>query len=340
MIDVLVAGGGPVGLVSALYLHEAGLQVTVAEPRRGPIDKACGEGLLPAALRALTDLGVDPPGQPLRGIRYVDGERSVAAPFRAGQGRGVRRTELQSALLSTVSERGIPIVEASVRELVQDRSGVRAAGMAARYLVAADGLHSGIRTSLKMADARPDRQRRRWGQRRHFALAPWTDLVEVHWAADAEAYVTPIDGGQVGVAVLSSRQQPFDQQLQEFPRLMDRLAGAAAGPVRGAGPLRQRVHRRVSGRVLLVGDAAGYVDALTGEGLSMGMHTARRLARCLVADRPQDYELAWRQASRRYRVLTESLLFAAQRPGLRSRIVPIASRTPWLFGCVVNQLSP
>ena len=108
--------------------------------------------------------------------------------------------------------------------------------------------------------------------------------------------------------------------------------------MRGAGPLRQRTRRRVAGRVLLVGDAAGYVDALTGEGLSVGLTCARELVRCVVEGRPQDYERAWLRATRRYRVLTGGLLYAAQRPVLRRTIVPAAERLPWAFGRMVDQL--
>src|SRR5699024_5688102 len=82
MIDLIVAGGGPIGLAAALYANRAGLTVRVLEPRTGAIDKACGEGLMPGAVEMLHDLGVDPPGHPVRGIRYLAGERQVAAGFR------------------------------------------------------------------------------------------------------------------------------------------------------------------------------------------------------------------------------------------------------------------
>src|ERR687889_213505 len=101
-----------------------------------------------------------------------------------------------------------------------------------------------------------------------------------------------------------------------------RLPDAAATTTRGAGPLRQLVTRRVAGRVLLVGDAAGYVDALTGEGVSVALASARALVDCLVAERPEDYERQWRQASRRYRLLTATLLAAARRPLFRRAMGP------------------
>ena len=92
MRDLVVAGGGPVGLAVALHAARAGLDVSVREPREGPIDKACGEGLMPGAVAELEGLGVRPHGHPLAGIRYLDGSgagESVEAAFRFGAGRGV-----------------------------------------------------------------------------------------------------------------------------------------------------------------------------------------------------------------------------------------------------------
>ncbi|MGS0683921.1 NAD(P)/FAD-dependent oxidoreductase [Nakamurella sp. GG22] len=341
MIDILVAGAGPAGLAAALFAAGKGLDVTVVDPRAGsssPIDKACGEGLMPGAVTALRGLGVEPPGREFRGIAYFDGKRSAESFFRSGSGIGARRTDLHSALLSAVAAAGIPVLADRVDAIGQRESSVTAAGLTARYLVAADGLHSPIARSLGL-DVAPRRSRRRWGVRRHFTVTPWSDLVQVHWSDSSEAYVTPVGPSLVGVAVLSSDRVSFDEHLTRFPMLADRLGGAEGGPVRGAGPLRRRTSRRVAGRVLLTGDAAGYVDALTGEGIAVSLACARALVDCVAADRPADYETRWLRESRRYRALTSALLWASGRPLIRRSLVPAAERLPWVFDAAVGQLA-
>jgi flavin-dependent dehydrogenase len=337
VIDLLVGGGGPAGLVTALHGALAGLEVVVVERRRGAIDKACGEGLMPHAVQLLDRLGVAVQGKPFRGITYVDGDRRVNAPFRSGTGRGVRRTALHAALLEAVTAAGVRFVHDDIGEVTQDSTSVRAGELRARYLAAADGLHSPIRRSLGLE--LPCNGPRRWGIRRHVRIAPWTDHVEVHWAPGAEAYVTPVADDCVGIAILTSSRGGFDSHLDEFPTLKDRVDGRTYGTDLAAGPLLQRVRSRTAGRVLLVGDAAGYVDALTGEGLGLAFGAAELLVDCIIADTPGDYDRKWRRLTRRYRLLTAALLHASQYAPVRSRIVPAAAALPRVFTGLVNQLA-
>ncbi|QNE21821.1 FAD-binding protein [Kribbella qitaiheensis] len=338
MIDLLVAGAGPAGAAAAIRAALAGLSVVVVEPRSGPIDKACGEGVAHSAVEYLSRLGVEVEGRPFHGIRYLDSSHSVDARFRAGPGLGVRRTALQQALSDRLGELGVPVVAGRVGAIVQNGSSVTAAGFTARYLAAADGLHSPIRRQLGQGIDRSGEVRR--GLRRHFSTAPWTELVEVYWSPLGEAYVTPVADDLVGVAVLTSARGSFDSHLEAFPALKRRLKGAEpASEVMGAGPLRQRVRARVVGRVMLVGDAAGYVDALTGEGIAVALRTSAELVRCVLADRPEDYEAAWRRVSREARFLTASLLWARNRSLLAPRIVPAAAALPPVFGAIVNRLA-
>jgi flavin-dependent dehydrogenase len=338
VIDLLVAGCGPAGAATAIRAALAGLSVVVVEPRTAPIDKACGEGIAHSAVAYLRRLGVELTGREFHGIRYLDAAHCVDARFVAGPGLGVRRTTLQAGLMARLSALAIPVVRGRVGPITQNTTSVTAAGITARYLAAADGLHSPIRRQLNLCAEGSGEVRR--GLRQHFTVSPWTDLVEVYWSRLGEAYVTPVADDLVGVAILTSARGTFDSHLDAFPLLKRRLHGApAANAVLGAGPLRQRVRARVSGRVLLVGDAAGYVDALTGEGIAVALRTSAELVDCLRADRPQDYEAAYRRVSWECRLLTASLLWARNRRLVAPRIVPAAARLPGIYRTIVNRLT-
>lgn len=331
--DLLIVGGGPGGLAAALHARRQGLSVIVAEPREGPIDKACGEGLMPGGLAELTSLGVDPVGVPFHGIAYVSKRRRAQARFHPGPGRGVRRTTLHAALAARAKEQDTEWIRARVTNVRQDAHGVAAAGVRAKWLVAADGLHSQVRRAVGIA-AKAGTPRR-YGVRWHYRVPTWSEFVEVHWSRWGEAYVTPVEPDLVGVAILS-RGRP---DLSWFPRLAQHLRAGNAGQPRGCGPLRQVVSRRVAGRVLLVGDAAGYEDALTGEGISLALKQAAAAVDAIVNETPSSYEKAWHAITRDYRLLTRALVLASTPPPMRRAVVPACTLLPAVFGCGVNILA-
>ncbi|MDJ0333659.1 FAD-dependent monooxygenase [Salinibacterium sp. G-O1] len=334
-VDVVVVGGGPVGLAAAIEARLAGLTALVIEPRENTVDKACGEGLMPGALPLLARLGIDPPGMPLRGVSYLTPTRRADHLFSTGAGRGVRRTALHDALSSRAAELGVERTAGRIDAFTQDSDGVTVDGLRAGWLFGADGLHSTVRRVAGLEHPRAGA--RRYGLRQHFAVAPWSDMIEVHWAATAEIYVTPVAADTVGIAVLGRKSTDFHSTISGIPALAAHLDGAAAASsLRGAGPFRQRALRPSAGRVLLVGDASGYVDAVTGEGLRLGFEQAR-LAVEHVTD-GIDYDRAWARSTRDFRRLTAALVQAATSP-LRPAIVPAAVALPGVFGAVVERLA-
>lgn len=347
--DLLIAGGGPSGLAAAIWAARAGRSVCVIEPKAGVIDKACGEGLMPSAVAQLRGLGVEGmEGRPFRGVRYIDGDAVAEADFPRGPGLGVRRLALHDGLRAAAERAGVRWVEAAVRAVEQDGAQVRVGlsgggALAGRHLIAADGLRSPIRALLGLG--LPPLRPARVGLRQHFQVAPWSDFVEVHWAEGAEAYITPVSEDTVGVAFLISREggaaegggPPMAALLRRFPAIAARLSGAASSP-RGAGPFEQRTRARVQGRVLLVGDAAGYLDPLTGEGIKLGLSGAEAAVRAVLSGELRGYERDWARITRRYWWMTDGLLRLSRPRLLRRALVPFLQRAPFVMRAVLAAL--
>ncbi len=338
--DLAVVGGGPAGLATAIAAARLGLRAVVFEASSSvPIDKACGEGLMPAGVRALARLGVDAQGlgRPFEGIRFLDGAVTAEGRFRQGSGVGVRRPRLHAALLEAAAAAGVALrFGIRVQSIDAERGAVVAPGgrLEARFVVGADGLLSRVRrwAGLERASRRATNLLR-YGVRRHFRLAPWSDFVEVSWSEVGEAYVTPVADDEVGVAFLwSGRKAVFDDLLEFFPALRERLAGASVvSRALGAGPLRQRAVDVVRGRTLLVGDAGGYVDAITGEGLALAFEEALAAATAMASDDLASYRAARRAIHRGPDTLTHLMLFAERRPALRRFVIRRLARSPALF---------
>lgn len=341
--EVLVIGGGPAGLATAIAGRLAGLGVTLVDRSEPPIDKACGEGLMPDGLARLRELGVllDPRRlRPFHGIRYVDASSIAEGRFPGVHGVGVRRLDLHRAMVARAEEVGVELRwKTRVLGLATAGGGfgveTTAGVIEGEWIVGADGLRSRVRNWAGL-DGRPGRQRR-FGVRRHFAVAPWTDLVEVHWADRCEAYVTPVGAAEVGVALLwSGKKAGFDELMGQFPALRARLDNArAASRDRGAGPLRQRLRGVVRGRIALVGDASGYVDAITGEGLSLAFHQAPALIESIRSGDLSAYERRHRRLGLWANGLTELLLQVEARPRLRRRVLRALASDPSLFARIL-----
>lgn len=340
--DVAIVGGGPAGLAAALEAQRAGCSVVVLERQSVPVDKACGEGLMPSGLALLEKLGVRaklPAADcsPFTAIRYVQEDGSaVEGQLPAPGGLGIRRVALAQAMADRAREVGVTLFEDSaVRSHAIDDDAVTlqtdAREVRARLLVAADGLHSPLRKAEGMEV--PHDGPVRYGLRQHFALAPWAPRVEVHFADGAEAYLTPAGANRVGVAFLweeGAIEKPgFATLLARFPRVAALLGNAPPdSEPRGAGPLRHDVPVRTKDRFVLLGDAAGYVDAITGEGLTLGFQAAAALGAILPSVLPdahahslKPYEDAVASAFSEYATLASRLVWVARHPWLRRLVL-------------------
>jgi flavin-dependent dehydrogenase len=358
-VDVVIAGGGPAGLAMGIHAAQRGLSTLVIERSAAPPDKACGEGVMPAGVGELEALGVLPlisPTEcaPFRGIRYVQEDgTSAEGRLPAGGGLGIRRTALVDALACRARSAGAVLRDHSAvlshRRTSRSMAIETDAGpLEAQILVAADGLASPLRHAegLDGAAIKP----RRFGLRQHFIRRPWTDFVEVHLSPGAEAYVTPVGPQRVGVAFLWEDRRldkPIspDALRSRFPLLAEKLEGAKLeSNVRAAGPLARASRARIADRFVLLGDAAGYVDAITGEGLSLAFTCAAALARVLPdalargASRGAlaPYERAFARQFRRYAWVTRAVLAASRRVRLRRQLIGFLSAHPKAFDAMLH----
>jgi 2-polyprenyl-6-methoxyphenol hydroxylase-like FAD-dependent oxidoreductase len=353
MEEVAVAGGGPAGLAAAIRAAERGFRTVLFERQASVPDKACGEGLMPAGVRELQRLEVRIPGDrcaPFRGIRYLQEDGTVLeARFSSSPGLGIRRTVLAEALREQAIARGASLRQGTVlaARTLGDRIELETTSgrVEARLLIAADGLHSPLRRAAGLS-AEGGAGPTRFGLRQHFDLAPWSDLVEVHWAEGIEAYVTPVGPRTVNVAFLREREESedFAALLERFPRLRERLSGAAeASATRGAGPFWQRVRRVWADRLALVGDAAGYVDAITGQGLSLAFVASGLLMEELPRDLSGDLRPALRRYGARlrprwlaYALPARALVALSRRPAARRRAFRSLAAVPGAFSALVH----
>ncbi len=343
--DALIVGAGPAGLATGIALAQRGVRALVIEKRQPPLDKACGEGIMPAGVRALGALGIDVSAlraAPFRGVRFIDGAHELSGTFATGSGLGVRRTALSEALLAAAERARVEVRFGCVLGRFEARAdGVNASTsqgeLRARFLIGADGLASRVRAQAGLA--LPAARARRFGTRRHYRVAPFSEFVEVHWGEHSEAYVTPVAPDEVGVALLwAGDGGDFAEQLARFPALAQRLANAEiVSETRGAGPFWQRARARFSDSVALVGDAAGYTDAVTGEGITLALHGAEALARVIAERRPlAHYERAWLRSSRAHRAFAALLGVGVAQPSLRRAAFRALAAMPGAFDALLR----
>jgi menaquinone-9 beta-reductase len=334
--DLFVIGGGPAGLAVAIAARRRGLRAVVADGAQSPIDKACGEGLLPDALAALASLDIHIPtteSQPFRGIRFLTSELSAEALFTEGRSAvAVRRTTLHRIMADHAQQLGAELLWRTPVTGISTQ-GVHLCGQTvrSRWIVGADGSYSRVRRWAGLD--RGPRPRLRYAFRTHYEIRPWTDHMEVYWGDRCQGYATAVSDKQICVAI-ASHDPNFRLQdgLRELPGLRARLRGArTVSRERGALTGNRMLRRVWRENVALIGDASGTVDAITGEGLGLAFSQAVVLAECLESGNLERYQIAHPNLSRRPRLMARLMLTLDGRPNLQRRTLRVFRRRPEIF---------
>jgi flavin-dependent dehydrogenase len=333
--DVFVVGAGPAGLAAAIASSLQGLRVVVADLRRPPIDKACGEGLLPHGVSVLSQLGVELDSSlvfPFAGLQFCDRDSVATARFPRRCAFGIRRVVLHQALLDRASQLGVSFRwDARLADLSATAALISGQPISFRWLVGADGHRSTVRKWAGLDSRRPGPWR--FGFRRHFSLPPWSDVVEVHWGNDWQMVLTPTGERELCVSLFTADPRfRVADALASVPRLAQRFAHAAPlSPELGGITALYRARSVARRGVALVGDASCTVDGISGQGLSLALQQAVPLAHALASGNLDHYAVAHRRIVRSTTRFTRLLLLLGRHPSLRFRFVRLLERQPGLF---------
>ena len=364
MIDVVIAGGGVAGSALAILLGRRGFSVELLELGQFPREKPCGEGLMPAGVAVLGRLGLAEAvgGAPFYGVRYHFGKHTAEGRFPHASGipvwgRGQRRKHLDRVLFAAAA--ATPGVKAHTGVRVEGplcENGritgalVEGAPLRARLVVAADGVNSRIRHRLGL-DA--EASRKRFGIRAHFRLAkgheqpPWVDVV---LASGHELYITPLPDREVLVAVLTGIRhggepvhETFQRWISAQPLLASRLEGAEqiSWPMCASWRAKNATLGVAPGAILL-GDAMGSIDPISGGGMTHALVTAELLAAYIQQGLEESDEWMWKFERERgellvdFKRLTRILLWLADHPWLAVPILSLVRNSPFVLSHVVG----
>lgn len=344
MHDVAVVGAGIAGCSAAIHLARAGCSVLLLEQHAEPRRKACGEGILPRGMRELAELGLDEAaanlGGPIERIRFEAGPRSVEA--RIADGLGMRRPLLERLLLAYARSAGVEVeTGATVTGLsIEQRRATGVTTLAgprpASAVIAADGLHSRLRRLSGLAGPKVGD---RFGITVHArGLDECTGTVRVIFSAHHELYLTPVGDGLTNVAMLL-RKGVFANMARDRTAVLGEVfqrhglgRPEFVDEPLVAGPFSRGSRRAWRANVVLAGDAAGFFDGITGDGISFALASGRLAARAVGEHLHTNEYGPFRRYERERRAL-------ARNADLLGRLTLFLARDPRLTGFTMRNLS-
>jgi menaquinone-9 beta-reductase len=315
--DVAVIGAGPAGAAAALFAARRGLRVIVVDKQAFPRDKPCGEGLMPSGRPALRELGLEAAvvssgAPPLNGIQFglvEDPPVPVRFPAHDGEqaGLGIRRLTFDAQLAEALGhDSHIQFSSPTeARDIRSDGDGMSTVitttgDIRARFVAVADGLRSALRHRQGWTVG--PRPPHRYGIVGHWVMdTPVDPWVRITFDRGLEVYEGPVAGNQRMVALLcyQDRMPEFGGQLESRYRTIARAIrpglrqAELVGAVSAVGPFWYGATTVANRGIFLIGDAAGFTDPITAEGIATGLRQARAFAAALASPNP---ERAYRRA--------------------------------------------
>ena len=312
--DILVVGAGPAGSAFAAAAASRGREVLLIDAAAHPRPKTCAEYASPRILEELRAIGLDDAAWradalPIEGMRVIRGDDASDIRYRDAAGPrpawGLDRLAFDAQLaghatargaryLARTSLRGLEVDDAAITAMLRTPDGPKR--VRARWIVGADGARS--RTARLLGVDRPVRLPRRLGLVAHYQGIPaLRDHGEMHVGPAGYVGLAPLAHGRLNVGMAlpldgarRSAEERFAEAIASIPAVAERLRGVRRlTPIRGAAPIGHRVSRAARPGWLLIGDAAGFIDPFSGEGIFRALRSARAAATALAAgDRGAD----------------------------------------------------